>query len=108
MTAEQIITLLKEQYSRTLRKQLIKTIIESEKNSDKVIVEKNYKTINQIFSYVLDNSNWNIADNATKWDDSPLETMKQVFPQIELTQWYKSQNLTSTQSIDVVIAKESK
>jgi uncharacterized protein (UPF0297 family) len=108
MNQDELITLLKEQYSRTLRKQLIKTILENEKNGDKVLQDKNYNTINQIFSYVLHNCNWNIADNANNWDDTPLEIMIQVFPQIETTDWYKNQKLTSTQSIDVVIGDDSK
>jgi len=107
MRAEEIIALLKEQYSRTLRKQLIKTILESEKGSSSSLQEKNYHTLNQIFSYVLHNSNWNIANNATQWDDTPLEIMQEVFPQIETTQWYKNQKLTSTQSIDVVMQEGS-
>jgi len=81
--------------------------MESEKSGDKDIQDKNYNTINQIFSYVLHNSNWNIADNATQWDDRPLDIMREVFPQIETTQWYKNQKLTSTQSIDVIMDEGS-
>jgi hypothetical protein len=59
--------------------------------------------INQIFSYVLENGNWKITQNSAKWDAKPLEIMKEVFPHIETTGWYKERNLAIDKDIDVVV-----
>ena len=101
MTVEETIITLKEQYNRTLRKQLVKAMLEDEKQ--KLSQTQTTHMINQIFSYVLENTNWNITHNSAKWDTQPLDIMKEVFPKIETTKWYKDKNLSTNKDIDVII-----
>ena len=100
MTPEEIIELLKKQYPRELRKQLIKTILIDEKDSNEEDT-KAMKMINQIFSFVLSQMSWKMADNSTKWDSTPLHVMSEVFPKIETTKWHKQRELQIDKSIDV-------
>jgi uncharacterized protein (UPF0297 family) len=99
---DEIIETLKAQYSRDLRKQLVKSLLESEKNSD---TEQQYKLINQIFSYVISELGWTMAANTENWDNSPLNIMSEVFPKLKTSKWYLEQNLSTKRSIDVVIGK---
>ena len=103
MTPQDTITLLKEQYDRDTRKQLIKSMLEDEKEKLPISESQAYHFINQIFSYVLKNSNWDITLNSSDWDSKPLDVMKEVFPKIESTAWYKSKNLSIDKDIDVVV-----
>ena len=102
MIRNEIIETLKTQYSRDLRKQLVKSLLESEKNSD---TEQQYKLINQIFSYVISELGWTMAANTENWDNSPLNIMSEVFPKLKTSKWYLEQNLSTKRSIDVVIGK---
>ena len=77
---EEIISALKEQYSRDLRKQVVKSILGHEKSSDKEAIKSSYKIVNQIFSYVIDSLGWNISAGTNTWDTSPLKIMSEVFP----------------------------
>ncbi len=47
----------------------------------------------QIFSYVIAQLNWEIADHTSKWDDTPLKIMSLAFPKIETTKWFSQQKL---------------
>lgn len=96
MLKENLIETLKTHYNRDMRKRLVKKLKEEEKEE-----KPNYLIINQIFSYVLKELNWNMADNAKNWDNTPLDIMKQTFPQIEQTKWYTEQKLTTKKEIAV-------
>ena len=93
----QIIETLKENYNRDLRKQVVKTILSSEKESDK----PDYRIINQIFSYVLKELNWDLANNTEEWDNTPLDIMEETFPKLESTKWYEEQILTAKKIIEL-------
>ena len=97
---QEIISTLKEQYTRDLRKQVVKSIIKSEKNDDKESLESSYKVINQIFSYIIGELNWNIS-NTSNWDETPLKILSETFPKIETTQWFKNQQLHVTKPINI-------
>ena len=103
MKKEEIIDGLKAQYSRDLRKQLVKTILTHEKNDDKTAIEQSYNLMNQIFSYVLKECNWSMSKNSENWDDTPLEIMTEVFPKLKTTQWYKEQAIAVKKKVDVVM-----
>jgi len=92
---ETIIQTLKESYNRDLRKQVVKTLLENEKQSE----SPDYKIINQIFSYVLKELDWKIAENTKEWDNTPLDIMEEVFPKLESTKWFKEQILTAKKMI---------
>ena len=98
MNKQEIIDTLKAQYSKDLRKQLVQSLRDAEQNGD---ADKQNKLMNQIFSYVLAQLGWTMASNIKEWDDRPLEVMKEVFPKINKTKWYKAQKLLAEQSIDV-------
>ena len=91
---EEIITTLKENYNRDLRKQVVRSILQSEKNNDQEGSESSYKVINQIFTYVISELKWRISDNSNSWDDTPLKIMSEVFPKIETTKWFAEQQLS--------------
>jgi len=93
----QIIETLKDNYNRDLRKQVVKTIISNEKESK----NPDYKIINQIFSYVLKELNWDLAKNTKNWDNTPLDIMEETFPKIESTKWYEEQILTAKKIIEL-------
>jgi hypothetical protein len=97
MKNTEIIENLKAHYSRDTRKQLIESMQHDEKDN-KI---PNYKTINQIFSYVLSELNWDMAESAQKWDASPLDIMEESFPHIGKTKWFKEQLLVTKKDIDV-------
>jgi len=92
---QDIINIIKESYSRDLRKQVVKTLQKEEQQSQK----PDYKIINQIFSYVLKELHWTIVESTQQWDHTPLEIMKETFPKIEHTTWYKEQILTAKKMI---------
>lgn len=108
MTQEEIIESIKEQYNRDLRKQLVKSLLEHEKNRDQAALRSGYQIINQIFSYVLSELGWTITDNASKWDTTPLDIMRASFPKLETTQWFAQQQLNVQKSIEVKMAEEAK
>ena len=108
MTNEEIIESIRAQYNRDLRKQLVKRLLESEKMNDRQGIQSGYNIMNQIFSYVLKERGWTIAENANRWDNSPLEILQQAFPNIESTQWYKSLELNVQKSIEVQMSEETK
>jgi L-lactate utilization protein LutC len=97
MKKETIIQTLKDNYNRDLRKQVVKTIQADEKQSQ----TPDYKIINQIFSYVLKELEWKMADNTKEWDNTPLEIMEEAFPKLESTKWYKVQILTAKKMIEM-------
>ena len=95
MKKETIIQTLKDNYNRDLRKQVVKTILVNEKQSE----TPDYKIINQIFSYVLKELNWKMAENTKEWDNTPLDIMEETFPKLESTKWYEEQILTAKKMI---------
>jgi len=100
MKQEEIIQKLKDTYPRDIRKQVVKSIISGEKSKDDL--KQTYKIINQIFSFVLHESNWDISKNSKDWDVKPLEIMLEIFPKIQTTLWYKEQIIVSNKSINLV------
>ena len=98
---QEIITALKEQYTRDLRKQVVKSILSHEKNDNKEALESSYKIINQIFTYIISELKWSISQNTNNWDDTPLKIINEVFPKIQTTQWFKNQQLHVTKSINL-------
>ena len=88
---------LKLAYNRDVRKQIVKSIIREEKSN----LMPNYQIINQIFSYVLSEYNWNLSLNSKEWDSVPLDIMREVFPKIENTKWYKQQIIVAKGNIEV-------
>jgi len=97
MKKQEIIKTLKNSYSREIRKKLVKSILADEKEN----AIPNYKVMNQIFSYVLGQLGWTMAQSASDWDKTPLDIMEETFPSIEKTNWYKEQLLTAKRNIDV-------
>ncbi|MCW8895056.1 MAG: hypothetical protein OQK48_01575 [Sulfurimonas sp.] len=98
---QQIIDKLKEQYSRDLRKQVVKSMLQHEKSNDKEAQESSYKVINQIFSYVMSELSWDMSQDTNSWDDTPLKIISEVFPKIQTTKWFKDQQLHVTKSISL-------
>ena len=96
----EIIQTLKDNYNRDLRKQVVKTLLENEKTQE----NPDYKIVNQIFSYVLKELDWKMAENTEDWDNSPLDIMVEVFPKLTTTRWYKGQIL----AVEKIIAMEMK
>ena len=93
---QKIIDSLKEQYTRELRKQVVKAILRDEKNSDKEDLKSTYNVINQIFAYIIGELNWTISQDSNTWDDTPLKIISEVFPKLETTKWFKDQQLSVT------------
>jgi len=90
---QKIIDALKEQYTRDLRKQVVKSMLKNEKSKDKEAQESSYKIINQIFTYIISELGWKISQSNKSWDDTPLKIISDVFPKIETTKWFKDQEL---------------
>jgi len=107
MQKETISNELKAQYSRDLRKQLVKTILTHEKNKDEMTLAQSYKLMNQIFSYVLKECNWSMSENSQDWDNTPLEVMIETFPKLDTTQWYAEQDISVKKNIAVQIDQNS-
>ena len=103
MKKEEIVTTLKEHYSRDIRKELIKSILRDEKNMTEQDKATLYQTINQIFSFVLQQSGWKMGSSSTEWDVMPLEVMEEAFPKITTTQWYAEQILLTKQTIEIAL-----
>jgi len=95
----EIVDKIKTAYNRDTRKQIVKSIVHQEKSS----ILPNYKIINQIFSYVLSELDWSFSANSKKWDTQPLDIMRDAFPKIEDTKWYKQQVLEAKNSIDIEV-----
>jgi len=102
MNKDEIVNTLKEHYPREVRKQLIKSMLEIEKKEGDLSLEKSYQMINQIFSYVLQESGWKMGENSDVWNDMPLKVMNESFPQLSNTKWYKEQLIETQKSINVV------
>ena len=100
MTKEALIETLKVQYNRDIRKQLVKSLLEAEKEEH---TDKQYKLMNQVFSYVLAQLGWNMPSGTEDWDPTPLEVMHEVFPKIMASKWYQEQQLIAKQHIDVMM-----
>jgi len=97
MKKETIIQILKDNYNRDLRKQVVKTILANEKESQ----TPDYKIINQIFSYILKELEWKMAENTKEWDNTPLDIMEEAFPKLESTKWFEEQILTAKKMIEM-------
>jgi DNA-binding ferritin-like protein len=103
MKKNEIIDTLKAQYNRDLRKQLVKSILDAEVSKDSSLITQKYKLINQIFSYVISELGWTMAENTKNWDSTPLDIMSDVFPKIKKSQWYKEQQISVDQNIGVMM-----
>lgn len=99
----EIIETLKNNYNRDLRKQVVKTIVAEEKQTEK----PNYEIISQIFTYVLKELNWKITDNLQEWDNTPFDVIQEVFPKIESTKWFEGQIFAAKKMIEMELGKES-
>ena len=108
MSKEEIIETLKAHYSRDVRKQLIKKLLETEKSKDEMLIDKQYQIINQIFNYVLKESNWKMGEDSESWDNSPLEVMVETFPKLKNTQWYQDQNIITKTNVQIEVREEEK
>jgi hypothetical protein len=106
MNKEEIVNTLKAQYPREVRKQLVKAILDVEKTNDELAMKKQYKILNQIFSYVLHESNWDMAKNSETWDNTPLGVMTQTFPKLVTSKWYKEQHISVSTNIEVQSKKK--
>ncbi len=102
MNKSVIIETLKTQYNRDLRKQLVRSLLEAEEEQD---TDKQYKLMNQIFSYVISELGWTMPVNTKNWDSTPLDIMIEVFPKIKTSKWYAEQDLNIDTSINVVMGK---
>ena len=101
MNREEIIKFLKDSYSQELRKGLVRTILEKEKSENDLDIQQQYKLMNQIFSYVLQQSGWEMGKNSSVWDARPLEIMQEVFPKLSTSKWYKQQILNTNHNVEV-------
>jgi len=101
MTKNELIETLKSQYNRDLRKQLVRSLLDAEKSKDASLITKQYKLMNQIFSYVLSQLGWTMAENTESWDSTPLDVMTEVFPKIKTSKWYKEQHINVDKNIAV-------
>ena len=101
MKKEDIINTLKEHYSKEIRRNLIRSILEQEQSISELNKKEVYKTINQIFSFVLQQANWQMGETSQTWDAIPLEVMKETFPKLSNTKWYNEQILTTQQDIKI-------
>jgi len=106
MNREEIIETIKASYSREVRKGLVRSIVEQEKKEDELAILKQYKIINQIFSYVLQQSGWKMGEDSGSWDSSPLGIMTDVFPKLATTKWYEEQKLTANQNVEVQVREK--
>jgi hypothetical protein len=106
MNKEEIIQTLKDTYSREIRKGLVRSILEKEKTENELEIQQQYKLMNQIFSYVLQQSGWKMGENSSNWDASPLEVMQEVFPKLSTTQWYSEQLLSTNQNVEVQVQEK--
>ena len=106
MNKEEIIETIKASYSREVRKGLVRSILEKEKKDDEFAIKQQYKIINQIFSYVLQQSGWRMGENSGSWDSTPLGIMTDIFPKLSTTKWYEEQNLTTTQNVEVEVREK--
>jgi DNA-binding ferritin-like protein len=89
---------IKESYPKQTRVELISSLLELESNnSQSEKVENLHKMLDQIFSVILKNLEWNMSATFEKWDYRPIDVMIKVFPKIEKTIWY---NLRHKQVID--------
>jgi len=106
MKKDEIVEILKSNYPREVRKGLVKTIIEKEKSEDAFAIKEQYSIINQIFSYVLQQSGWEMGKDSSSWDASPLEVMLDVFPKLSSTKWYAQQHLATQQKVEIKLQEE--
>jgi len=106
MNREEIIETLKDTYSREVRKGLVRTILEKEKSENELEIQQQYTLMNQIFSYVLQQSGWKMGENSSNWDANPLKIMHEVFPKLSTTKWYSEQLLNTKQNIKVQLQEK--
>ena len=96
MEITEIIETLKTHYNRDLRKQVVKTILKNEKETDR----PDYQVIDQIFLYIQKELNWEFTVDTKESELTPLEIMKAVFPHIESTKWYQIQFTAAKKMLD--------
>ena len=106
MNKAEIIQTLKESYPREVRKGLVRTILEKEKTENALEIQQQYRLMNQIFSYVLQQSGWKMGENSSHWDASPLNIMQDVFPKLSTSKWYSEQLLHTKQNVKVQVQEK--
>ena len=90
---ENILNEIKASYSKTLRKEVVRNVLQHERNNDTEAIASSYETLNQIFSYIISQLNWEIPQNPSQLDDAPLKIIAEAFPKIDKTKWFKEQLL---------------
>jgi len=103
MKTTEIIEILKTNYNRNLRKQVVKTILKNEKETN----NPDYKIIDQVFIYVQKELGWKLPENSQEWDYTPLDIMKEAFPHIESTKWYAIQIYAAKNALDGIRKNET-
>lgn len=93
MMKENVLKDIKASYSKTLRKEVVRNVLQHETNDDKEAIESSYNLLEQIFSYVIDKLEWKLSHNAGNWDDAPLRIIKEAFPKVDKTKWFKEKQL---------------
>ena len=106
MNKEEIIKILKDTYSREVRKGLVRSILEKEKTENELEIQQQYTLMNQIFSYVLQQTGWKMGENSSTWDASPLKIMQDVFPKLSTSKWYSEQLLNTKQNVEVHVQEK--
>ena len=106
MNREEIIKILKDTYSREVRKGLVRSLLEKEKTENELEIKQQYTLINQIFSYVLQQTGWKMGENSSAWDASPLKIMHDVFPKLSTSKWYSEQLLNTKQNVEVQVQEK--
>ena len=101
MQHQHIIDAIKKSYTRDLRKQIVKSLIKHEKDNDKEAIESSHKILNQIFSYIISELGWTFSQNSSEWDNTPLQIMGEVFPNIDSTKWFGEKLLSASSSVEL-------
>ncbi len=90
-TVDANIKYIQSNYPKQTRLELIENLLDAESinsQEEQKKVETLHSLIDQIFSVVLKNLNWNIATSSNDWDYRPIDVMEKVFPNIDKTKWY--------------------
>lgn len=92
---------IEKRYSFEIRQQLVENLMEAEHNwqhrlgneegmiPTEDIVKNIHNVIDKIFLELLKRVQWRQADSFEAWDFRPMEILKNTFPNIEKTDWYK-------------------
>ncbi|MEA3522822.1 MAG: hypothetical protein U9R50_07585 [Campylobacterota bacterium] len=87
-TVKANVKFIKESYPKKVRMELVTNLIEAQANKNDEVVENISNLLDQIFSVLLKNLKWSMAESLKDWDYRPIDIMKEAFPKIEKTKWY--------------------